>query len=76
MRKIQIPLSRYAHPEYLRELCNRVEQCYFSHDRDWSCIQAVFDVEIKAMLEREPRPPAEARGQRMAHSRVGKAARR
>jgi hypothetical protein len=57
-RKITVPLKRYAHPDYLRDLCNRVEQCYFSHDRDWSCIEAIFNLDIKAMEQREPRPPA------------------
>jgi hypothetical protein len=58
MRKIQVPLTRYAHPEYLRELCNRIEACYFSDDRDWSCIEAIFKADVKRMEEREPRPPA------------------
>jgi hypothetical protein len=58
MRKIQVPLTRYAHPEYLRDLCNRIEACYFSDDRDWSCIEAIFKADLKRMEEREPRPPA------------------
>jgi hypothetical protein len=66
MRKIQVPLKRYAAPEYLRELCLNVEKCYFSEDRDWRCIEAIFDVEIKKMQEREPRPPAAAPGSRTA----------
>jgi hypothetical protein len=58
-RKIQVPLKRYAHPEYLRDLCNRIEACYFSPDRDWSCIEAIFAADIKAMEQREPKvaPP-------------------
>lgn len=55
MRKIQVPLKRYAAPEYLRDLCNRIERCYFSHDRDWSCIEAIFLADIKAMEAREPK---------------------
>jgi hypothetical protein len=58
VRKVQVPLKRYASPEYLRELCLNVEKCYFSEDRDWRCIEAIFDVEIKKMEAREPRPPA------------------
>jgi hypothetical protein len=56
MRKIQVPLNRYAHPEYLRDLCNRVERCYFSEDRDWRCIETIFNQSIKAMEAREPKP--------------------
>lgn len=61
MRKVQVPLTRYASPEFLRDLRDRVEQCYFSGDRDWSCIEAIFNIDIKRMEEREPRPPAPAR---------------
>ena len=60
MRKISVPLTRYAHPEYLRDLCNRIEACYFSADRDWSCIEAIFNADIKRMKEREPKAPAAA----------------
>lgn len=55
MRKIQVPLKRYASPEYLRELCNRVESVYFSKDRDWRHIEAVFKFAIREMEQREPR---------------------
>jgi hypothetical protein len=58
MRKIQVPLTRYAHPEYLRDLCNRIEACYFSDDRDWSCIEAIFRADVKRMEKREPKAPA------------------
>lgn len=64
MRKIQVPLTRYAHPEYLRELRDRIEACYFSDDRDWSCIEAVFNIDIKRMEEREPKAPAAAETKR------------
>ena len=57
MRKIQVPLTRYAHPEFLRDLRDRVEACYFSGDRDWSCIEAIFNIDIKKMEEREPKTP-------------------
>jgi hypothetical protein len=55
-RKIIVPQKRYAHPDYLRELCNRIERCYFSEDRDWSCIEAIFKTDIKAMEQRAPKP--------------------
>ena len=54
-RKIAVPLKRYAHPDYLRGLCSRIEACYFSHDRDWSCLEAIFNAEIKAMEQRAPK---------------------
>lgn len=59
-RKITVPLKRYAHPDYLRDLCNRIEKCYFSEDRDWRCIEDIFNAEIKAMEQREPKPAAVA----------------
>jgi hypothetical protein len=59
-RKIAVPLKRYAHPEYLRDLCNRIEQCYFSADRDWSCIEAIFNADIKKMGQRAPKAAAAA----------------
>lgn len=57
-RKIAVPLKRYAHPEYLRDLCNRIERCYFSEDRDWRCIEDIFKADIKAMEQRTPKPAA------------------
>jgi hypothetical protein len=61
-RLIVVPQKRYAHPDYLRQLSNRIEQCYFSPDRDWRCIEDIFRAEIKAMEQRTPKPvPAAAK---------------
>lgn len=63
-RKIAVPLKRYAHPDHLRNLRDRIEACYFSHDRDWSCIEDIFNADIKAMEQREPKVPPAAQPKR------------